>query len=169
MNPLISVIIPSYKAENYITETVNAVLAQSYSPIEIIVIDDGSPCNQAKVIQELDRLHENVKYIYQENAGVSAARNHGLKISKGDYIAFLDADDVWLPENLMLKFQKLQGIMMWKITIPTTLQLNLVNNQKINRPFYNGHCNVPAGSWITVYILRETGLKNISVLKLAEC
>ena len=109
MNPLISVIIPSYKAENYITETVNAVLAQSYSPIEIIVIDDGSPCNQAKVIQELDRLHENVKYIYQENAGVSAARNHGLKISKGDYIAFLDADDVWLPENLMLKFQKLQG------------------------------------------------------------
>jgi len=109
MNPLISVIIPSYKAENYITETVNAVLNQTYSPVEIIVVDDGSPCNQAKVIKELDRLHENVKYVYQENAGVSAARNKGLEISKGEFIAFLDADDVWLPDNLMLKYEKLKG------------------------------------------------------------
>lgn len=109
MNPLISVIIPSYKAENYITETVQAVLAQTYSPIEIIVVDDGSPCNQAKVIQTLAEKHENVRYVFQKNAGVSAARNNGFNQSKGDYIAFLDADDVWMPENLNLKFQKLQG------------------------------------------------------------
>lgn len=103
---LVSVIIPAYKAEKYIEETINSVLAQTHVHFELIIVDDGSPDNQSKIIEPLVASDKRIQYIKQENGGVSSARNHGYRLSKGDYLAFLDADDCWLPDNLEKKLAK---------------------------------------------------------------
>jgi glycosyltransferase involved in cell wall biosynthesis len=93
MNEYISIIIPIYNKEEYISETLNSVLSQTYKKFEIIVIDDGSTDLTAKIIKEF--YNQSVNYIYQENRGVSSARNKGISLAKYDLIAFLDADDLW--------------------------------------------------------------------------
>lgn len=107
--PLVSVIIPAYNAELYIKEALESVLGQTYQEFEIIVIDDGSTDNQKEIISTLMEKDDRIKYFYQENSGVSIARNHGILLSKGDYLAFLDADDVWYPNNLELKVEKFES------------------------------------------------------------
>lgn len=97
-NHLISVIIPTYNRAHYICEAIDSALAQTYKNIEIIVVDDGSTDNTKDIIHQL--YNSKVTYILQKNAGPSSARNNGIKHSKGDLIAFLDSDDVWLPEKL---------------------------------------------------------------------
>ncbi len=91
--PLVSVVIPTYNGTRYLAETLESALAQTYPRIEIIVIDDGSFDDTAKVAQS-----HPVTYIYQANRGISAARNAGIKHSQGEYILFLDHDDRLLPE-----------------------------------------------------------------------
>ena len=105
-NSFVSVIIPAYKAGQYIEETVRAVLAQTHRHFELIIVDDGSPDDQATVIEALAAEDERIQFIKQENGGVSSARNHGYRLSKGDFLAFLDADDTWLPSNLEKKLAK---------------------------------------------------------------
>lgn len=103
---LVSVIIPAYKAGQYIRETIQAVLEQTHTNLELIIVDDGSPDNQAEVIVPIVASDARVQYIKQKNGGVSSARNHGYRLSKGSFLAFLDADDIWLPDNLELKLAK---------------------------------------------------------------
>jgi glycosyltransferase involved in cell wall biosynthesis len=93
----VSIVIPAYNASAYIVEAIESVLAQTVSPAEIIVVDDGSTDNTAAV---LEPYQNRIRYIYQENAGVSAARNRAIEAANGDFIAFLDADDVWHPQKL---------------------------------------------------------------------
>ncbi|WP_165784705.1 glycosyltransferase family 2 protein [Solitalea longa] len=102
MEPLVSVIIPSYNYGNLISETIKNVLAQSYTNIEIIVIDDGSLDNTASVVSELIESDNRINYFYQENKGLSAARNLGIKCAKGDFCLFLDADDLISPDKIKL-------------------------------------------------------------------
>ena len=90
---MISVIIPLYNKEHYIKSTILSVLEQTYNDFEIIIIDDGSTDNSVNIVSEFTDAR--ITMVNQKNAGVSAARNHGLKIAKGDYITFLDADDRW--------------------------------------------------------------------------
>lgn len=94
----ISVIIPLYNKVKYIRETIESVLCQSYKDFEILVVDDGSTDGGDKIVEEI--ADPRIKLIRQGNAGVSAARNTGIKNAKGDWIAFLDADDFWLKDNL---------------------------------------------------------------------
>lgn len=89
---LVSVIIPTYNRDYSIITAVNSVLAQSYTSIEVIVVDDGSTDNTENLIKN---YHEKVTYLYKDNGGVSSARNYGIQYSKGDLIAFLDSDDIW--------------------------------------------------------------------------
>ena len=107
--PLVSVIIPAYNADKYIERTIRSVLLQDYENIEIIIIDDGSTDNTATVVKKLVNEDKRLHYVHQRNGGVSSARNHGYKLSKGEYLAFLDADDVWLPENIRKKVEHLQN------------------------------------------------------------
>jgi len=95
--PLISVIIPVYNAADYLAPAIDSVLAQTYPAIEIIVIDDGSTDGST----EVSRLYtEKIRYIRQTNQGVSAARNRGILEARGEYIAFLDADDTFFPDKI---------------------------------------------------------------------
>jgi glycosyltransferase involved in cell wall biosynthesis len=92
----VSVVIPCYNHAHFLEEAIESVLAQSYSDFEIIVVDDGSTDNTAEVV----RRHSPVRYVYQENAGLSSARNTGLRHSGGEFLVFLDADDRLLPHAL---------------------------------------------------------------------
>nr|MBD5376416.1 glycosyltransferase family 2 protein [Bacteroides sp.] len=95
---MISIVIPLYNKAHKIEETLNSVLAQTFQDFEIIIVDDGSTDGSAEIVAELK--DSRIRIISQENAGVSAARNRGIQESKGEYVAFLDADDQWYPEYL---------------------------------------------------------------------
>lgn len=94
---MVSVIIPMYNSERYIGQTLESVLCQTYKYIEIIIIDDGSNDKSSLIIEKLVEEYgdEKIKYYYQENSGVSVARNNGINKASGKYIAFLDSDDLW--------------------------------------------------------------------------
>ena len=107
MDVLVSVVIPLYNAKKYIKETIESVLNQDYQNIELIIIDDGSEDNAKQIIDIIK--DDRMSYIFQENAGVSAARNLGFKLSRGKYIAFLDADDVLTSDcisNKIIRFNE---------------------------------------------------------------
>ena len=97
-SPLVSVIIPTYNGSRFIKESIQSVLDQTYPNIEIIVVDDGSTDNTPAIVKSI--ADPRIIHIRQANSGVSMARNHGIDISHGDYIAFLDHDDLWLPHKL---------------------------------------------------------------------
>ena len=99
--PKVSIIIPTYNYRKYVRNAINSVLEQSFRDFEIIVVDDGSTDDTKDIIQE--RYAPEVRYYYQENKGPGAARNLGLKYTRGEYIVFLDADDLFLPQNLETK------------------------------------------------------------------
>jgi len=94
---LISVIIPTFNRAGHVTRAVESVLVQTYPNREIIVVDDGSTDNTREAMKGYENR---IKYIYQDNAGVSAARNVGIQAASGQWIAFLDSDDIWLPNKL---------------------------------------------------------------------
>ncbi|MBN8766981.1 MAG: glycosyltransferase family 2 protein [Thiobacillus sp.] len=96
--PTVSVIIPTYNREKFIGDAIKSVLDQTFQDFEIIVVDDGSTDGTAGVIKEF--YSEKIRYIYQSNQGRSQARNHALNLAQGRYIAFLDSDDLYLPEKL---------------------------------------------------------------------
>jgi len=96
--PQVSVVIPTYNRATLIGETLDSVLAQTYCDFEIIVVDDGSTDNTSAIINT--GYKDLVRYIRQENAGQATARNTGIRIANGTYIAFLDDDDLWLPHKL---------------------------------------------------------------------
>jgi glycosyltransferase involved in cell wall biosynthesis len=97
--PKVSVIIPAYNAASFIAETLDSVFAQTFADYEVIVINDGSP-DTAELERALAPYLARLRYLKQENRGVSAARNAGLKAARGELVAFLDADDLWLPNYL---------------------------------------------------------------------
>ena len=96
----VSVIVPTYNCASFIGEALESIFLQTYQPHEIIVIDDGSTDNTSDIVRSMSIKDRKLKYIYQKNAGVSRARNAGLEISSGDFISFLDADDIWRPSMI---------------------------------------------------------------------
>lgn len=95
-NALVSVIVPVYNSSAFILETIDTIYAQDYRPLEIIIVDDGSTDDSAKLIQRFP----DIKYIYQNNQGPGAAKNTGIRAAQGEYLAFLDADDLWKPDKI---------------------------------------------------------------------
>lgn len=90
---LVSIIVPIYKVEQYLEECVQSLLNQTYKNLEVILVDDGSPDNCGKLCDEYAKKDGRIKVIHKENGGLSSARNAGLDIAKGEYIAFVDSDD----------------------------------------------------------------------------
>jgi len=106
MSELVSIITPSYKSEKFIAQTIESVLVQTYENWEMIIVDDKSPDNSNKIIREYINKDHRIKLIELENNGGPAiARNKAIKEAQGRYIAFLDADDLWMPEKLEKQIQ----------------------------------------------------------------
>ncbi|MEC5032501.1 MAG: glycosyltransferase family 2 protein, partial [Oscillatoria sp. PMC 1051.18] len=103
---LVSVIIPVYNVEQYIADTVKSVLAQTYPNFELLIIDDGSPDRSIEICRQF--CDSRIKIIRQENQGLPSALNTGIRNSQGDYLAFIDGDDIWLPEKLMKQVEHLE-------------------------------------------------------------
>jgi len=101
--PLVSVNIPVYNAQEFIERTIRSALNQTYKNIELIILDDGSTDKTSKIIKEAQKGDSRIQYYYQENQGISQARNRLFELSKGEYIAFLDHDDQWSPEKLEIQ------------------------------------------------------------------
>lgn len=108
MEALLSVIIPVYKVEDYLKRCVDSVLAQTYQNIEIILVDDGSPDQCPQICDEYAEKYEKIQVIHQENKGLSGARNTGIDAAKGEYLAFVDSDDLWSPYFLERLYRAIQ-------------------------------------------------------------
>lgn len=105
--PLVSVIMPMYNSARYVAESIESVIAQTYSNWELMVIDDGSIDDSIKIVKEYSRRDDRIKLLFNDNhvGNPSAPRNYGIEKAQGEFIAFLDSDDVWLPEKLEEQLQ----------------------------------------------------------------
>src|SRR5438874_3398690 len=99
-HPTVSIIMPAYKAEPYIAETLESVVAQTFADFEVLVVDDGSPDGTAAVAQQFVDRDSRIRLIRQQNQRVSVARNTAMTAATGRFFALLDSDDVWKPEYL---------------------------------------------------------------------
>ncbi len=104
-SPLVSVVIPAYNAERFIRQTLESVLAQTYKNIEVLVVDDGSQDRTADIVRETADRDDRIILLSQANSGVAAARNLAIQHSKGEFIAPIDADDLWYPQNIEKQVQ----------------------------------------------------------------
>ena len=104
---MISIIIPAYNAADYLAQTIESVLNQTYSDFELILIDDGSTDRTREIIKDYQCKDARIKYFYKENGGVSSARNLGLQKATGDFVSFLDSDDLWDRRFLESMYHKL--------------------------------------------------------------
>lgn len=104
--PLVSVVVPVFNGASYVREAVDSVLRQTYQPVEVIVVDDGSTDDTGKL---LDQYGPRIRRAAQANAGQSVARNYGVELATGRYLTFLDADDLWPEDKLAAQMAILQG------------------------------------------------------------
>lgn len=99
---LISIVIPVFNCERYLSDAIESVLRQSYKPIEIVVVDDGSADRSGEIAKGFG---PSIRYVLQPHSGIAAARNKGISLSRGSFFAFLDADDIWTENKLMLQME----------------------------------------------------------------
>ena len=104
----VSVVIPAYNSADMLSEALDSVLAQTFSDFELIIVDDGSTDNTREVVALFE--DPRIRYVYQQNRGLSGARNTGIRVSRGRYVAFLDADDIWLPTKLAAQVELLDSL-----------------------------------------------------------
>ncbi|WP_243242177.1 glycosyltransferase [Clostridium sp. 1001275B_160808_H3] len=98
---LVSIVMPTYNSDNYISESIKSVISQTYENWELIIVDDNSTDNTEEVVKEYLSIHSNIKYIrFEENKGAAEARNEAILLSKGRFLAFLDSDDLWYKNKL---------------------------------------------------------------------
>ncbi len=107
----ISVVLPTYNRAHVLSRALDSALAQTRAPLEVIVVDDGSTDNTKELLQ----AYPDIRVLHQENRGVSAARNYGIKEAKGEWIALIDSDDAWSPEKLATQIRSLKKDKKWRI------------------------------------------------------
>ena len=146
MGSLVSVVIPVFNGERFLRDAVQSVLDQKYSPIEIIIVDDGSTDGTAVVARSLG---ETVRYLYQANQGPAASRNRGIEYAQGSLIAFADADDLWPSEKLEVQLPYLINDPAIEIVMGRIQQVRLsksVNGQTQAEEFAEPAFSVNLGS-----------------------
>src|SRR3989338_3818100 len=98
--PLVSIVTPTFNRVGSLREAIESVLAQTFSDWELIIVDDGSTDDTRQMVAQYQAQEPRIRYAYQLNSGASAARNRALGLAQGEFVAFLDDDDFWLPEKL---------------------------------------------------------------------
>ena len=118
MNNLVSIITPNYNSSKYIKDTIKSVLNQTYENWEWIITDDGSTDESAEYIKNLCNEDSRIKLFKQTNLGPAKARNNSIKNAKGQYLAFLDSDDIWFPEFLSTSIKKIADWIFFFLNTP---------------------------------------------------
>lgn len=142
LSDMISVIVPAYNVASYIRDCINSIISQSYKNLELIIVDDGSSDDTNMIIQEMMQTDDRIRYIYQSNQGVSAARNRGIEEAKGEFITFVDADD------LITTFFFEQGI---KLLKTSELDCILGQTKFVYNPLLESHNNGELNSEVEIY------------------
>lgn len=106
MSKLVSVVIPTYNSAAFLPDTISSVLSQTVSDWELIIVNDGSTDETEQLLKSYN--DSRIRYVNRKNSGVSCSRNHGASLASGEYLAFLDSDDLWQPDNLSNKLKPLQ-------------------------------------------------------------
>lgn len=162
---LVSIIMPSYNSEKYISESIDSILKQKYTQWELLIIDDCSTDNTRIVVNEYLDKYKNIKYIILEkNSGPSVARNKGIELSEGEYIAFLDSDDLW-KENKLTTQVKLMEINDWALSFSEYEEIDDSGNFlniKIKIPsnpigYYRYLLSTPIGCLTAMYSVKKLG------------
>ncbi|MDQ3816839.1 MAG: glycosyltransferase [Acidobacteriota bacterium] len=152
-NPLVTAIIPVYNGEEFVADAIRSVLGQTYEGVECLVVDDGSKDNTASVVRGFG---ESVRYIHKANGGVASARNRGAAEARGRYIAFLDADDVWLPHKL----ERQMSLLLKRTELGLTYSGVYIVDEKLRK---TGEVAPPGGS----VALRNTLLLELPVMMIS--
>lgn len=178
---LVSILIPLYNSEKFISETINSCLNQTYKNIEIIIVDDGSSDKSLKIAKDFEKNHNNIFVYSQENSGACVARNKAFELSKGEYIQYLDADDLLSPnkiEEQIKLFEKFGNNIITSCTF-VRFKDNISNlkikKQKIDKDYnnpidwlidsWNGEGMGAVHSWLTPrHIIEKSGKWNENLL-----
>ncbi len=134
VEPIISIIVPVYNVEEFLEECLNSIVSQTYKNIEIICVNDGSPDNSKKILEDFQKRDSRIKVFEKENGGLSDARNFGHKKSKGEYIAFVDSDDVIDP-NFIYK--------LYKAIIENNTKVSICNFSHLTNGKLLPYCDLP--------------------------
>ena len=161
--PLISVVVPIYNVENYLCRCVDSIISQTYSNIEIILVDDGSPDNCPKICDDYKKKDSRVVVVHKENGGLSDARNAGIKVMNGKYVTFIDSDDyvekdyVEFLYNLIEKYNVKMSICSYKaiydtgtiLTQANDCEYTLTSSETLAKMLYHEDFNV--STWAKLY------------------
>ena len=160
----ISVVIPTYNRADHIVKSVQSVLDQTHKADEIIIVDDGSTDDTK---ERIDSLHEScIRYVKQENAGASVARNKGAEIASGDWIAFNDSDDVWRPDKLEEQIKKAAENPEFDL-IYSAYSFNSPT-EKIDRvPYIQDECSLQGDIFLNLLVMNSVGTPTVMVKKAA--
>ncbi len=164
--PLVSVVIPVFNSEEFLRQAVDSVLAQRYRPLQVIAVDDGSTDKSLAILQSYG---EQIEVFRQPNAGSAVARNKGIEESNGEFIAFLDADDVWHPDKTSIQIAHLTEHPDAGVVYANLLKTADAGGQEIDRfllqPIDEAIEIDPTGSgWLYTDLIRESGPHTSSVI-----
>lgn len=158
--PLVSVVIPVYNGAKYLREACESVLSQTYEPLELIVVDDGSTDDSPQVIRSYG---SRVASIRQDNGGVSRARNTGIQAAKGEYVAFLDQDDWFLPDKIARQVERFRADGSLGLVHTGILQYSS-ESQSYVKGIYQNISTDPLEGWCYDRLLFANGIINSSVM-----
>ena len=148
--PLISCIIAVFNGEQFLREALDSILAQTYHPLEILVVDDGSTDRTPEIVSE---YADTVCYLQQSNAGPGAARNTGLRHAKGEFIAFLDADDLWHKDKLARQISCFKAHTELEICVTHAQNFWVPELKEEEKRFQNHRLSKPVPAYITQTLL----------------
>jgi glycosyltransferase involved in cell wall biosynthesis len=149
MTSLVTVVVPNFNGASYLKDSINSVLAQDYANIEIIVVDDGSTDESLEILESYDTK---IKFIKQSNKGSAAARNVGINLAKGEYIALLDSDDIWVENKISTQIRLLNS---------EGYDLVYCSGQEFSASLENGNIHVPQYSGDCYKYFRKFPTKGI--------
>lgn len=138
MNPLISVIVPVYNVDKYLNRCIDSILNQTFKQIEVILVDDGSTDNSPIICDEYSNKYENIKVIHKKNNRVAAARNDGIKIATGKYIALVDSDD-WIENNMLEEMYNKAEEFYTDITMCDLKKVGVESEYTVSQPIREGY------------------------------
>lgn len=144
-NPLVSIVIPTYNAEAFLEETLASVLAQTYTNWECIIVNDGSTDNSLSIAKKWKEKDTRFHIINKENEGLSRARNTGIENAKANYIAFLDSDDIWMPQHLSVL---LDLILQYQTDVVYSYGYQLIKEEYTKHPVMGNDAIAKANSGI---------------------
>ena len=150
--PLISVIVPIYKVENYIRRCVDSILAQTYPNIEVVLVDDGSPDNCGTICDEYSHRDERVIVIHRKNGGLSAARNSGIDACHGEYIGFVDSDDYISPTM----YEQLYNDIAQFGTLLAFCHPEVIRNGQTDNKWYGNHSEIRSKEYVMRRSIEES-------------